>query len=209
MTTTSQARWPLETWPMWKVVGASLVMHGGLAVLLVFSSLTPPLFVPDQIRLVSAVLVGFGLVCSIWSRANHSWWPRLGVGLVVWAFLLGIALRSWAAVASGSLLALATILTTVLAISAWALPTISYSISTRIWREQSAPRSRVGRAILHWGLGVGIGGAGVLGATIGMGMARSGGASIVYLFAGIGMTVVAFLMAQGYSHRMWEERPWA
>jgi hypothetical protein len=206
---TSHRQWPIETWPIWKVIGWALLANGGLALLLVFSALTPPLFAPQVIGGISVALAGLGVACALWSRVSHGWWPRLGVGAVTCAFLLGIALRSWSAVAGGLLLTSVMALTIVLTALAWGLPAISDSLSTRIWREQSAPRSAIGRSVLRWGLGLGMGGVGVLGAVIGTSLSRSGSSNIIYLFAGLGMTAVTVLMAQGYSHRMWEDRPWA
>src|SRR4030067_711076 len=50
---------------------------------------------------------------------------------------------------------------------AGALPAISDSLSATLWREQTYPQTQAGRTIMKWILGIGLGGAGIAGATLG------------------------------------------
>jgi hypothetical protein len=62
---------------------------------------------------------------------------------------------------------------------------------------------------MKWVLGIGLGGAGIAGATLGTSLSRTGEVHIGYLVVALGTTAVAVLQAQGYSHQVWPDRPWA
>jgi len=200
---------PLAEWPLWKAIAFQGLMYGLFGALLVFFSSFPPPFVPSSVALFSGLLTLAGVAFALWSRQTSNWWARVG-GLVIWSLLfLALGIRGWVAVLNGGWLVAVLLFVLVLFGLAWMLPAISGRLSARLWREQIAPQTRFGRGVMRWGVVLGLGGAGVIGASVGMSLVRTGGTSLAFLIVAIGMSGVAVFVAQGFSHQVWRDRPWA
>jgi len=200
---------PFMRWSIWKTMGAATVLFGGLGGLLIFSASTPPEFAPGKVAPVASVLALIGIAMMLWTRVSSRWIARLGMVVVCVTLVFGIAWRAWAAVLSGAWLCLVVLSLGVLLALAWSLPAMSASLSAVIWREQSAPQTAIGQGITKWGLRLGLGAVGVVGASVGTSLVRSGKASLAYLIVALGMSFVALLAAQGNAHQLWRDRPWA
>ena len=202
-------RSPYRTWPVSKTVGLALLAYGGMGAILTFSSSVAPIFFPRIIGPVSAAFSLLGVALTLRSRSTHGWVPRMGAGALYSVLLFGLAWRSWFAVLSGLWLWVIVLTVAMLVALAWALPAISDSLSATLWREQTNPQTRAGRTIMKWVLGIGLGGVGIAGATLGTSLSRTGEVHIAYLIVALGATAVAVLQAQGYAHQVWPDRPWA
>jgi len=202
-------RSPYRDWPVWKTIGLALLAYGGMGAVLTFSSSVTPVFFPRIVGLVSAAFSVLGIASILRSRSTHGWVARAGAGAVSSVYFFGFAWRSWFAVLSEVWLWVIVLTIAVLLALAWALPAISDSLSATLWREQTNPQTGVGRTIMKWVLGIGLGGAGIAGATLGTSLSRAGEVHLGYLIVALGMSAVAILSAQAYSHQLWPDRPWA
>lgn len=199
---------PASTWPLWKVVVLGLAGYGPMAGFLYASSRLPPPLDAGASAAISILIAVLGVCFSVWSAKAPGWPPRLGGGILIAFLFLGVGLRFWAMVASGPWLWLVVLLFIALFVLAWFLPAVSSSLSARLWREQVAPESQIGRKISRLLLALGLGGAGVVGASSGMALARTGGAGIAYLLVALGMSILGVLIAQGFAHQLWPSTPW-
>ncbi|HLC02080.1 MAG TPA: hypothetical protein VJK02_03520 [Anaerolineales bacterium] len=200
---------PYRDWPVWKTIGLALLAYGGMGAVLTFSSSVTPVFFPRIVGPVSAAISLLGVALTLWSRSTHGWVPRTGAGALYSVLLFGLAWRSWFAVLNDLWLWVIVLAVAMLVALAWALPAISDSLSATLWREQTYPQTQAGRTIMKWILGIGLGGAGIAGATLGTSLSRTGEVHFGYLIVALGTTAVAVLQAQGYSHQVWPDRPWA
>lgn len=199
---------PASTWPLWKVVALGLAGYGPMSGFLYASLQMPPPIPAGASAAASILIVVLGVGFSVWSARAPGWIPRTGGGILIALLFLGVGLRFWAMVATGPWLWLVTLLFMALFVLAWFLPAISGSLSAMIWREQVAPQSQIGRKVSRTLLALGLGGAGVVGASSGMALARTGAAGIAYLLVALGMSIVGVLIAQGFSHQLWPSTPW-
>jgi hypothetical protein len=195
--------------PRWRVLVYSVLGYGGLAAVLAISSSTEPTFMPMIVAPVSAVLAAVGVALIMLDRTTGNWLARAGAGLAYSLLLFCFAWRSWYAILTGTLMWIVISTVGALVALAWALPAISPPISRALWREQTTPQTRVGRSVVRWGLGLGLAGAGIAGASLGSSLSRTRGSRIAYLVMAVGMSGVAVFMAQEYSERVWPDRPWA
>lgn len=200
----------MRGWPLWKVVGAGLFLYGAMAGFLVGTLFLPPA-IPSRTLLIAIPLtiIPLGLILTLWSWRTFTYHSRIAASLIIGLTVLLAGVRSWAAILSGFWFWFVTGLTSLAFIVAWALPAISYSTSHAIWREQFAPRTRLGRGILKWTLLIGLGGGGALGAGVGMSLARSGALGTVHLLLGALSSALAVFFAQSTSHQLWPDSPWA
>lgn len=199
---------PASKWPLWKVVMLGLVGYGPMAAFLFASSRMPPELHEGASAAISILIVALGVCFSIWSARAPGWIPRVGGGVLIALLFLSLGLRFWAMVLAGPWLWLVLLLFAALFMLAWFLPAISESLSARFWRAQIAPQTQIGRRISRWLLALGLGGAGVLGASSGMAMARTGQAKLAYLLVALGMSILGVLIAQGFAHQLWPATPW-
>ncbi len=190
-----------SNWPLWKVLLASLVGFGVLGLL---PGLMPPISIPT-IRLGLLWLVATTAVC-VWAWATYNWWARVATAALLSIQWLVIAARSWLLVVASPWMLLVPVLLAYLL--AWALPALDPRLSVILWREQTAPQTRIGRALLVLALAVGPS-AGVIGASLGMFGSRFGESESVLLAMVVLSSAVGFGFAFAASYQIWPERPWA
>jgi hypothetical protein len=174
----------------------------------VSSMMVPPINQNREVALFSLVML-FGVACFVWSWRSFSWASRFASTALIAVVFFGIGIRAWAALLDGFWLWAVTASLALLFCMAWILPSVAPAASESIWRLQSTPQTRTGRSTLKWVLRLGLGGAGVLGASAGMSLMRAGAVSLAYLLVALGMSVFAILIAQGFSHQLWPYSPWA
>jgi hypothetical protein len=200
---------PIADWPLWKVVLLGLAGYGPLSALLYLSSLVPPPFRPDVIAAVSILIVTLGVFLVVWASRRPGWAPRAGGTALLALLFLVLGMRFWAMLLNGFWLWAVTGLFALLYVLAWLLPVVSASLSGLLWREQVAPQTGFAQRLTRWTLALGLGGAGVIGASVGTSLVRTGGSSLAFLIAALGMSVLGVLVAQGFSHQLWPDSPWA
>lgn len=200
---------PLMGWPVWKAVAICVSGPAFLGGLLWVSSLmVPPVVAAREILIFSVVMV-FGFLFFMWSWRSYSWASRVASSAFVALVFLGTGIRAWSGILEGALLWVVAWLLGLMFGLAWLLPALSPAASEVLWREQAEPRSKFGRTALKWVLGLGVGGAGVIGASAGMSLMRSGAAPLAYFLVAICMSSAAVLMSQSFSHQLWPDSPWA
>jgi len=201
---------PSSEWPLWRVLIATFVGYSVIAALLYLLATAPPLIAPrPAVAGLAVALVLLAVAATLWSWKTRQWWPRLAASAMFSLLFLAMSLTSWFAVLRGVWLWVVVIAIVAAYLLAWALPAVSIPLSTLLWREQSSPQTPAGRAVLKWALFVGLGGAGVIGASVGTSLVRTGQANVAYLFVALGGAAVAVFSAQGVSHQLWPDRPWA
>ncbi len=90
-------------------------------------------------------------------------------------------------------------------IIAWILPLLNLTLAKTINDEQFAPKTKLGKRILTFGLSIG-GAAGVLGALIGRIIYREMGIQPVLLIMGIGLSLVTVALAQTFAYQVYALR---
>jgi len=194
-------RHPNSHWAWWQALAASLFVFG------LFGAL--PGFLPPIS--ISAMKLGWfigvpAVLAGVWSWWNFNWWPRIAFGVLLTLQILLAASRAWFLLIGITWVWLLPILLAYLL--AWALPAIKPRVSAILWREQTAPQTRVGQIILVIALAIGPS-AGVIGASLGMFGNRFGETDTVILVAAALMTSVAIGFAFAFAHQLWPDRPWA
>ena len=209
------------TWPLWKVFGSCAVLSIALGAFVALFPLNEAeegglgLVIraygePERAYLISPTAIALGVAVAlisggiaIWNWARFTWRSR-GAAVVTFSLVfLIVAARGFAHLPAspwlwGTPLVAAYIL-------AWVLPAVGPQIAELLYREQLAPRTRLGRGCLGIALGLG-GTAGAIGAGIGLFSSRSGDLAAGYLIASalsaIGAIDVAFVNAwELYSER--------
>ena len=199
---------PIAAWPLWKVVGLGLIGYGPISAMLFVSSLVPPPFHPELFAVISILILALGLFFTVWTSRRPSWAPRFGGTALVALLFLGLGIRFWAMIVNGFWFWVVVLLFVALFVLAWLLPAASESLSALLWREQMAPQTKIARRVMSWLLAIGLGGAGVLGASTGASLVRTGGARLAYLILALGMSILGVLIAQGFAHQLWPDTPW-
>ena len=200
---------PIAGWPVWKAIGLCIGGPALLGGMLSLSSLmVPPPLAVREVALFSLVMT-LGVVFFVWSWRRYTWGSRVASTALVAIVFLAIGMRAWTAILGGIWLWVVVLLFAVLFCFAWFLPAVSPAASALIWREQSAPETRFGRVAMKWALRLGLGGAGVLGASAGMSIMRTGAAPVAYLIVALGASILAVLLSQSFSHQLWPDSPWA
>lgn len=188
-------------WPWWRMLLGGLAECGGMGFVL---AAVPPPFSPWGVRL--GVLLGsVALLGWIWNWRAYGWWSRLSLAAAFSLLVLAMGMRGlhfvlpdfwvWAAPLQAAYLL------------AWVLPATSPGLSRLIYREQVAPRSRLGRGCLSIALAVG-GTAGALGASLGMFGSRFEETSAVGWVIGVIGSAVAVGIASVNAWELWRDRPW-
>jgi len=191
---------PVEKWHLWKLILVSAVFFGIWTALVAFYPNYSPvaLIIGGVLTIVGtagAVLVGQGR-------------RRLGQIAAVNAWLLlmfTLGARGWFVIVGNVVLwALWMTLLLITYVLAWVLPTLKPKLSAFLWREQYAPETRYGQAVLSISARVlPIAAAG--GALIGMYGTRSDHYNLVPLFIGIAFSMISIGFAQVVSHQFWRE----
>jgi hypothetical protein len=200
---------PLASWPLWKAIGMCLGGPVFLAGILWSSSLMVPPVQPERETGIFMLVVTLGVASFLWSWKSFSWASRVAVTALVAMVFLAVGIRAWTAILGGIWLWVVVFMFASLFCLAWLLPAVSPAVSASMWNEVTTPQTPVGRGVMKWTLRLGLGGAGVLGASLGMSLMRTGGAPLAYLIVALGMSILAVLLAQSFSHQIWPESPWA
>jgi hypothetical protein len=196
----------MANWPLWKVVAVSGLAFVFVAGLLTISAVIPPKIESPVLFLMTGLLVLAGIGFSVWRRLTRNWWASVGVAVALTVLLLAIGIRFWSILVQGTAYWIIVGVTATAYIGAWIVPALSPALSRFLWREQTAPVTRVGRAILRWSLALGLGGAGILGAASGTTLVVSGAASAAYAFIAVGACLATVFLAQSLAHGLWEDR---
>jgi hypothetical protein len=191
---------PNSHWRWWQALGISVFSFGGIGSLL---GVLPPFS-------IAALTIGLGLglitaIIGFWNWWSCNWWSQLLLGVFTGFLFLSFVLRVWAEIALAEWIWLLIIIGFYLL--AWIMPSIQPSISTVLWREQTAPRTRMGRASMRVLLAIAPI-AGVLGASFGMYGSRSGELALVLIVIAGLFSIVAIGIAFATSYQLWPDRPW-
>lgn len=135
---------------------------------------------------------------------THSWIARMSAAAVFTLQLLALALRALHQSVAPMFLVSIVVGYTV----AWLIPPAWPSLSETLWREQTAPKTRIGRFVLAGFVALAPS-LGALGAGMGMYGSRFGQTSTALLVVGVLFSVLAIGLAQAFCHQLWPDRPWA
>jgi hypothetical protein len=185
----------------WQIIAASVLSFGGFG--LVFA-LIPP-FSMDALK-IAAIVTFVAVIVAFWNWMTYDWWARLAISAILSLQVLGITARAWLGVPPSIWPWLFP--TLLIYIAAWILPATMPRLSRLIWREQSAPQTRLGRALMALMIGL-VPIVGGFGAGFGMFGSRFGEAQIVYIVLGILGTFSAAIISFATMYQLWPERPWA
>ena len=193
----------IASWPLWKVMGLGVGVYGALAIALVLTSTLRSRIPSSLMTILAGMTVVLGPVFLLWAWKDYRLVPRLGGVAVVATVFLAIGIWFWGIVLTGWWLLVVVAGMLSLYALAWALPGVSRGTAAFLWREQTTPQTRVGRKIFTWVLGLGLGGAGIVGASFGTSLSRTGDVALASLIVAVGMSAVAIFMAQGFSYQLW------
>ncbi len=197
---------PMGDWAMWKVVAVSAFAYVSFGGLFYASLFLPPRSDSLGLILMTGLIALAGVGLSVWRRLTGSWWASVGVAIALTVLFLAIGIRFWSILIRGTAYWIIVGVTVTAYIGAWGLPVLSPALSRFLWREQTAPVTRVGRAILRWCLALGLGGAGIVGAASGTTMVRTGAASAAYAFIAVGMCLATVFLSQSLAYGLWQDR---
>jgi hypothetical protein len=201
-------RSPMADWPALKVVALVTLTYGTLGAIVTGSAYLPPRFSPLGVGVVASILTISGIIFAFWSRATLAWWARLGGGAVFAAYFQLLGVRCWYAAVGGVWFIVIAALSLLSFGIAFALPGISYTISSTLWREQIAPQTKLGKSITRSAISLGLVGAGILSASVGLSLVRTGNVGTAYLLIAVLSSIVSFFVAQSLAHQLWPDRPW-
>ena len=192
---------PIANLRWWQTLLLATFVHGIFAFVLVLV----PHFSLNALYL-GVAMATLSVIISVWNWRKYSWWSRLSTSLMMSLFFFAISARAWSEVFDIIWIWLLPIL--LLYILAWILPLISPSISQALWREQTAPQTRMGRAFMAIVLALAPL-AGVLGAGFGMYGSRFGKAGAVNVVMGVLGLSLTCVLPFATMHQLWPKRPWA
>ena len=192
---------PIEDWPLWKLVGLILISSGLLAIMLTFIPYYHPIaFVIGIILLVT------GVISFIYTIRKKNWWAGV-VFQNTWPLLI-FAMGARALI---SQLPIGWIWITLLLacyILAWLVPVLDPKLSALLWREQTAPETRLGKGcmvfVMKFSPTIM-----ALGPISGIYLSRHGYDNIFFLVFGTMNCLIAIVLGQLISHQIWPKRPWA
>jgi len=189
---------PSADWPWWKITGVGLIGFGTFGFIISFM---PPRTFSSEIIGIASII--FAIPIALWNWKVYSWSSRLTISALwsIQVFIIGF--RAWIQVYPFYWLYLifgAYLL-------AWILPAIYPSFSKLLWREQTAPQTKLGRVILSLSLSL-VPVAGVLGSNVGIFRSRFEGIQGTYMIAGPLSFVAVILIVFSYSYQLWLDRPW-
>lgn len=190
---------PLARRPKWQVFATASFSFGVFAILLgVFPFYSP------QALLAGLVLAGTGIVAGMWNLVAYSRYSRLATALVWSLMVLLLGARSlsmtldpwwlWAVPLVG------------VYVAAWTLPATRPGTSELIWREQMAPRTRLGRGCLAMAIAAAPIAA-ALGASVGIFGGRFGTDDLVFAVVGVLALMGASAIAFSTSYQLRSDRP--
>jgi hypothetical protein len=180
--------------PVWKLAALSFASYSAFAAMLAILPYFSPLIMLAGFML-SAVATISGLVYT-----KHESPAARCISLAAFPTLLfGIGLRSWSAMLGNGGAWLAVLVAAYFV--AWLLPFLSPRVSTFLFREQTTPRTKVGKAALAIVFALAPSAA-TLGALTGMYLPRLGRQHEAMLILAILGTVGGLGCAQAFSHQL-------
>ena len=193
-------RHPLRDRKWYQVLAIGLAGFGTLGVLV---CLVPQ---PDLVGSAVGLSVGaLGVTFTLWNWRTYSWWARAGLAVVTCLGIFSMGVRFTLALTDIDwrwiLPALAAILFSLITPIAWP------SAAHVVWREQTAPVTRLGRILLVASVSL-ASVAGVLGASAGIFARRMGAIEPVLSVTAALAFLVSSGMAFTFSYQLWPERPW-
>ncbi|NIS82044.1 MAG: hypothetical protein GTO14_17975 [Anaerolineales bacterium] len=192
---------PYAHWRWWQAIGIALFSFGGFGILV---GILPP-FSSTALK-IGLVLAAVATIAAVWNWRSYNWWSRLTVGGLWTLQIMAIAARAFAE--SLPNLWLWFVPTIGAYLLAWSLPALRPAISSLLWREQTAPQTRWGRAFL--GLMIALAPvAGVLGASFGMYGSRFEEIKLTLIALASLASITAIGIAFALAYQLWPERPWA
>ncbi len=190
---------PHADWPFWKILGAGLLGFGGFGLIII---ILPP---QNLMSIIFGSVTGLvGILVGIWNWKVYNWASKFTVSTLWSMQTLSIGIRAW-------VYALPTIWLYPMIggyLFAWTLPALYPEISKVLWREQTAPETRLGKILL--GLSISLAPvAGALGANLGMFTSRFQGLNGLYLVVGPLFIILSIGFAFAFAYQLWPDRPWA
>ena len=192
---------PIEAWPLWKLVGLILISSGALAIMLTFIP-----YYHSTALILGIILLVTGVISFIYTIRKKNWWAGV-VFQNTWPLLFfAMGARSLISQLPNGWIWIALLLACY--ILAWLIPVLDPKLSALIWREQTAPETRIGKGCMGFFLKFSptIMALGPIG---GIYLSRHGYDNIFFLIFGIGMCLLAIILGQLISHQLWPKRPWA
>lgn len=190
---------PHADWPWWKIAGVALFSFSGFG--FIFASIPPISLCMFILGGISALLA---TIIAIWDWKVHTWISQLCLTSLWTLQLLTTGIRAW-------VFALPIIFVYPMVVGylfAWTLPALYPEISKVLWREQTAPETRLGKILL--GLSISLAPvAGALGASLGMFTSRFQGSNGLYLVVGPSFIILSIVFAFAFAYQLWPDRPWA
>lgn len=192
---------PAENMPLWRLIGLWFISQGSFAALLAIF----PYYHPVALTL-GIILAATGLIAAIYAVRARDWralvvfqntWPLLIFAIGARGLISHLP-NGWIWI---SLLLACYILT-------WLIPVLDPKLSALLWKEQTAPETRIGKGCMR----IFIRFSPILmalGPILGIYGSRYGYDDIVHLAAGTILTLSAIGAGQVISHQIWPKRPWA
>ena len=192
---------PAENMQLWKLLGIYIFSYGAFVAMLTF--------IPDYhpIALVIGIILFItGLIAFICIRKTSDW-RAVVVVQNIWPLLIfAIGARGLISQLSNGWIWISLLL--VCYILAWLIPVLDPKLSALLWREQTAPETRLGKGCI----GVFIKFSPTimaLGPISGIYLSRHGYYNVCVFIIGILFCPLAIVMGQLISHQIWPKRPWA
>ena len=171
-----EKRHPLARRPMWQVLAIAGFSFGVFGLLLgIFPAYSP------LALLIGVLIAVVGLLAAMWNLRAYSRSSRLATAIAWSLMVILLAARSLALVIDPWWLWAVPL--AALYFIAWALPAIRPGTSALLWREQTAPRTQLGRGCLALAIAMAPI-AGALGASVGIFGSRFGMDGVVTLAVG-------------------------
>jgi len=191
---------PVSTYPWWKIFGLPLALFTPLSILLV---IIPPTGESPWVGFAVGI-VFIGMVPLIVARLWDAWWAAYALAGVLSAELLLIAIRIWLLLLPPNPNWLAPLV--LLYVVAWAIPLVMPKLSAVLWREQTAPKTTLGRGCLGIALGIG-GAAGGIGAVFSFYAPVAGGIPIGLVVIAVGASLLVITISHVLAHQIVAQRP--
>lgn len=192
---------PIEDWPLWKLIGLLLLSTGALAAML---TLIP--YYHSTALILGIILFATGVITFIYTIRKKNWWAGV-VFQNTWPLLFfAMGARSLISQLSNGWIWISLLLACY--ILAWLIPVLDPKLSALLWREQTAPETRLGKGCM--GVFIKFSPTIIaLGPISGIYLSRHGYDNIFFLVFGTMNCLIAIVLGQLISHQIWPKRPWA
>jgi len=192
---------PIEDWPLWKLVGLILISNGALAIMLTFIP-----YYHSTALIFGIILLVTGMISFIYTIRKKNWWAGV-VFQNTWPLLFfAMGARSLISQLPNGWIWITLLLACY--ILAWLIPVLDPKLSALLWREQTAPETRLGKG--YMGVFMKFSPTIIaLGPISGIYLSRHGYYNVGVLIFGIFSCLISIVLGQLISHQIWPKRPWA